>query len=131
MLERSKLLRIYGNDLCQEEALAVEGMFRMLNYQQHMEILTPEDEESAELVHGSADVLETRMDATSFNDVLHEIVSAQEADSSVSDVFLPPYARCPLDEMRTAKSDAGMTWLLVILDFNVDNCVCRVECGHS
>ena len=107
MLERSKLLRIYGNDLCQEEALAVEGMFRMLNYQQHMEILTPEDEESAELVHNVSDVLETRMDATSFNDVLHEIVSSQDADE-YGDVFLPPFARCPLDDMRKAKTDAGM-----------------------
>jgi hypothetical protein len=100
MAERSKLLRIYGEELCAEEAVAVEGMFRMLNYQQSVESLGAADEEARDLVTPV-----TLGNINSFD------VGGGETGGAVheySDVFLPPFVRKPLDDMRGVQCEAEM-----------------------
>lgn len=107
MAERAKLLRIYGDELCAEEAAAVEGMFRMLNYQQHVEALGPA---------AAADEEESRdAPAVTLSNINAFDLGGGDTGGSTheyADVFLPPFVRKPLDDMRGAQGDQEMALVI-------------------
>jgi hypothetical protein len=79
--ERSKLLSIYGDELMEAELAAVNGMIRMVNYQRRLQ----ESEGKA----------------------LNPQKQTDAKDDHEEDVFLPPFVRSPLEEIRSAKSSLG------------------------
>lgn len=108
--ERAKLLRIYGPELFQEEAKAVEGMFRMLNYQQGIDMsqLTseigalreedgPEDDHLSQGQFGAlAKQLGDEGSGASASG------GSTSAANGASDIYLPPFVRKALEEMLAA-----------------------------
>ena len=115
--ERAKLLRIYGPELFSEEARAVEGMFRMLNYQQSVDgsMLYPESaDDNRDLDHGDTNLDDTGISAQDFRNVLNESMNSQKnskEDKAVEgkDILLPTFVRKALQEMLLA-SDAESKW---------------------
>lgn len=129
MVERSKLLRIYGPELCQEEAVAVEGMLRMLFYQKNVrsqfpfengelktldeafENLTCEEfDDVASEIASTADNQESLQDYTS-SGVKFENATKQTQEKAIysgeTDVYLPPFVGRLLEQMRSAKTLHG------------------------
>jgi len=111
--ERAKLLRIYGPELFSEEARAVEGMFRMLNYQQSVDgsMLYPEGaEDNHDLSHGDSNLDDTGISAQDFRNIMNESMNSQKNakdDKAMEgkDILLPTFVRKALQEMLLA-SDA-------------------------
>ena len=111
IMERAKLLRIYGPELFQEEAAAVEGMFRMLNYQQSIDasqLETDNDQQTGtDEGDGGRDMgNDTQLSMKEFHSVVKEIesesMSVQGLDKSGGDIYLPPFIRKGLEEMLSA-----------------------------
>ena len=111
IMERAKLLRIYGPELFQEEAAAVEGMFRMLNYQQSIDasqLETDNDQQTGtDEGDGGRDMgNDTQLSMKEFHSVVKEIesesMSMQGLDKSGGDIYLPPFIRKGLEEMLSA-----------------------------
>lgn len=110
--ERAKLLRIYGPDLFQEEARAVEGMFRMLNYQQGIDMsqltseigaLRDEDtEEDDHLSHSEFHAMAREVGEEGTHSTGNGGSNAGTGNNDVSDIYLPPFVRKALEEMLSA-----------------------------
>jgi hypothetical protein len=106
--ERAKLLRIYGPELFQEEATAVEGMFRMLNYQAGIDTSQLCSE------HGVSEGKDTGEDddmghsnggSSEFDSVVRKL-AAENREQGVqdgADIYLPPFVRKALEEMLRAQ----------------------------
>jgi hypothetical protein len=106
--ERAKLLRIYGPELFQEEAAAVEGMFRMLNYQAGIDTSQLCSE------HGVSEGKDTGEDddmghsnggSSEFDSVVRKL-AAENRERGVqdgADIYLPPFVRKALEEMLRAQ----------------------------
>jgi hypothetical protein len=116
MAERAKQLRIYGAELCAEEAAAVEGIMRMLTYQQSAEALAQESSNTTAIGGGRDHLALSRagdLTLSAFREVLRDMEQQQSDEEeggdigACSDVFLPPFVRKPLEDMRAAESDAG------------------------
>jgi len=134
--ERAKLLRIYGPELFSEEARAVEGMFRMLNYQQSVDgsILYPESaEDNHDLLHGDASLLEdTGISEKDFRNILNESMNSQKHakdDTSMEgkDILLPTFVRKALQEMLLATDPESKLIVFCIL-FVIFFCILCLFC---
>jgi hypothetical protein len=115
--ERAKLLRIYGPELFQEEATAVEGMFRMLNYQAGIDTSQLCSE------HGVSEGKDTGEDddmghsnggGSEFDSVVRKL-AAENRERGVqdgADIYLPPFVRKALEEMLRAQDKESKlhTW---------------------
>ena len=146
MKERTKLVRIYGPELLTAEARAVEGMFDMLTYQQHIDVsqlqttapasggsrITSRGGGGTEDRYGSSAMAEAAaLSMTELYAVISEpaVSAGEEAGAGAlsrpavvaTDVYLPPFVRKVLDEMRDAQSQQSenhemyaCSWFLVV-----------------
>ena len=126
--ERAKLLRIYGPELFSEEARAVEGMFRMLNYQQSVDgsMLYPESaEDNHNHIHDDSNLDDTGISAQDFRNIMNESMNSQKNakdDKAMEgkDILLPTFVRKALQEMLLASDAEGEgPWMCILCFFLV------------
>ena len=110
MVERAKLVRIYGTELLSEEATAVQGMFRMLSYQQSIDAsfaqLSGDDSSAAALMEQMNFSGEGNITPGDFRGMANEISSGSNSGSGgadVQDIFLPPFVRKAMEELLAAQ----------------------------
>jgi hypothetical protein len=104
--ERAKLLRMYGPELFQEEAAAVEGMFRMLNYQQG---ITSSAEEGG-FAEGKDGANGDEMSNNDFEAMVRALGAASAGGAQGGDIYLPPFVRKALEEMLSATDKEGKSF---------------------
>jgi hypothetical protein len=135
MTDRAKLLRIYGPELLAEEARAIEGMLRMLNYQQSIDYSQLHDGGSGAVAEDEVEDRSTQArnasnaGASGFNnntislkEFVHVLSSIEnnkpKHGSEASDIFLPPFVRKAMEEMLLAESKESTQVFVVCLLFS-------------
>jgi len=136
--ERAKLLRIYGPELFAEEARAVQGMFRMLNYQSSVDssmlYLHVSGNGSGGGSGSGGDGVVNLDDALSHHDfsTVMRTFSSDTTGNNVEgsavegkDILLPTFVRKALQEMLLA-TDAESELFCFVVSFCLHHCVCMI-----
>lgn len=99
--ERASIVHIYGDDLLDEEFKAVQGMLRMIRYQHQISGPQVGDE----MTRTNSSTGGGGGTGVKFEDSLAAVIA--DNNDGADKVYLPPFVRTPLEDIRSATTSEG------------------------